>query len=170
MRAAPSCGTASHPTGRGARPTTRPARAALAALVVLTGALAGCASGVEVTSPAQATSAPCTAVAANWPEHVGGHARADVRDDPAGVAAWGDPAIIARCGVAPLAPTTQECLGVDDVDWVLEPLSDGTRFTSYGRSPAMEILVPRTYAPEPLVLGAFTQAARQLPATQRRCS
>lgn len=147
----------------------RPWRRSLAALAAVA-SLAGCASGLEVTSPAQAGSPECAALAAAWPERVADHARVQVRDDPTGVAAWGDPAIIARCGVAPPAPTTKECISVDDVDWVVDPLSDGTRFTSYGRSPAVEILVPRAYAPEPLVLGAFTDAARHLPATQRRCS
>ncbi|BDZ58711.1 hypothetical protein [Barrientosiimonas endolithica] len=43
-------------------------------------------------------------------------------------------------------------------------------FTTYGREPAIEVLVPKDYAPEPLVLGAFTEAAQQIPQGPRRCS
>ncbi|MDO5711225.1 MAG: DUF3515 family protein [Micrococcales bacterium] len=148
---------------------TGPSGARIGAAAALILVLASCATGVQAASPAQATGAACAAVIRHWPQRVAHRDRVSVRDEPAGIAAWGDPAIIARCGVPPPAPTTNECIGVDDIDWVLEPLSDGARFTTYGRSPAVEILVPHSYAPEPLVLGAFTAAARQLPTTDRRC-
>jgi hypothetical protein len=84
--------------------------------------------------------------------------------------AWGDPAIIATCGWPALGPTTDECLEVDGVHWVVEQLSDGAKFTTYGRDPAIEVLVPAAYAPEPLLLPAFRAAARALPDNGRRCS
>lgn len=136
---------------------------------VLSLLLSGCAQRVEVAAATRASSAECAEVAARWPQRVADRERVAVRDEPSGVAAWGDPAIIARCGVAPPGPTTVECLAVDDVDWLVEPLSDGSRFTTFGRSPALEVLVPRDYAPEPLVLGAFTTTADQLPRTDLRC-
>jgi hypothetical protein len=86
------------------------------------------------------------------------------------VRAWGDPAIIARCGVATPAPTTEDCLTVNEVDWVATPLSDGTKFVTYGRDPALEVLIPRSDVPEGSLLPAFTAAARTLPATGRHCS
>ena len=129
--------------------------------------LAGCAGAVDVGVPALATQAPCQQLP--WPHQVAGHGRVETTSDSPAVAAWGDPAIIARCGVAAPPPTTLECIGVDDVDWIIEPLSDGTRFTTYGRNPAMQVLVPNEYSPEPLVLGGFTQVARTLPETGRRC-
>ena len=67
-------------------------------------------------------------------------------------------------------PTTDQCLGVSGVDWVAHRLSDGVRFTTYGRSPAIEVLVPSDYSPEPLLLGAFTRAAQAVPQGERRCS
>ena len=78
--------------------------------------------------------------------------------------------MIARCGLAPLGPTTEECLRVDDIDWVVRKLSDGAAFTTFGRDPAIEVLVPRAYSPEPLLLPAFGAAARALPANGRTCS
>lgn len=129
--------------------------------------MAGCSSATQVAPPAGATLVPCSAPA--WPAVVAGHERGATTPDSPATAAWGDPAIIARCGVPAPPPTTLECLAVDDVDWVVEPLSDGSRFTTYGRSPALQVLVPDAYAPEPLVLGAFTAVARTLPATRRHC-
>jgi len=43
------------------------------------------------------------------------------------------------------------------------------RFTTYGRSPAIEILVPNAYKPEPLLLPAFGEAVSAIPAGERHC-
>ena len=89
-------------------------------------------------------------------------------DSPA-ARAWGDPAIVAVCGYEPPGPSTLECVAVDGVDWIVQRRSDGVQFTTYGRSPAMDVLVPAAYAPEPLQLPAFSAAARSLPETGRHC-
>lgn len=83
--------------------------------------------------------------------------------------AWGDPAVIARCGLAAIGPTTDPCLDVSGIDWVAHQLTDGVRFTTYGRSPAIEVLVPSAYHPEPLLLPAFTAAASAIPQGPRHC-
>jgi hypothetical protein len=85
------------------------------------------------------------------------------------VRAWGEPAIIARCGLPAIGPTTDTCLDVSGIDWVAHQLTDGVRFTTYGRSPAIEVLVPRAYKPEPLLLPAFGAAAAAIPAGPRHC-
>lgn len=131
--------------------------------------MTGCGGTVEVAVPAGAGSAACRAAAASWPATVANQHRVQVRAGPPAVAAWGDPAIIARCGVSPPGPTTLDCIDVSGIDWVVEPLTDGVRFTSYGRTPAIEVLVPGAYRPEPLLLPAFTAAAGQLPRGSRRC-
>lgn len=131
--------------------------------------LSGCSSAVEVAPTTLASSDTCRAVTAAWPATAGGQERREVSDDTAG-AAYGDPAIIARCGVAALGPTTDDCIEVDGMGWVAQPLSDGTRFTTFGRDPAVEVLVPRAYAPEPLLLPAFTRAAELLPKNSLACT
>lgn len=83
------------------------------------------------------------------------------------VRAWGDPAIIARCGVSSPGPTTDECFTVDGIDWVGVPLSDGYRFVTYGRSPAIEVLIPKKY--EGWSVAAFTAAAKTIPQGPRHC-
>jgi hypothetical protein len=77
--------------------------------------------------------------------------------------------VIARCGVAAPGPTDTECVEVDGVGWIPETLSDGTRFTSFGTEPALEVLVPKKYSPEPLLLPAFSAAAQNLPANGLAC-
>ncbi|WP_284305895.1 DUF3515 family protein [Mobilicoccus caccae] len=134
--------------------------------------LAGCGGPVEVAPAPAATSDACTSAASAWPEEVAGAARADTRPASGATAAWAagaDPAIIGRCGVPVPGPTTLECIAVDDVDWIAERLDDGMRFTTYGRDPAVEILVPDHYAPEPLVLSAFGTVAGLGEPTGHRC-
>ncbi len=84
-------------------------------------------------------------------------------------AAWGDPPLIARCGLPSPGPTTEDCVVVNGVDWVIHPLSDGTRLTTYGRDPAIELLVPGAYGPAPLLLPAFDGAAHALPRNGHAC-
>jgi hypothetical protein len=108
--------------------------------------------------------------ATRWPDTVSGQAPVETTAGSPAVVAWGDPPVVARCGLAALPPTTQECLAVDGVDWVVRELSDGAAFTTFGRDPAIEVLVPDAYAPEPLQLPAFADAARALPANGRTCT
>ena len=86
------------------------------------------------------------------------------------MSAWGDPPIIARCGLPAPAPTTDSCVVVDGVDWVVRELTDGTAAVTFGREPAIEVLVPQEHGPVPLLLPAFGGAARSLPETGRHCS
>jgi len=131
--------------------------------------LAGC-GPVEVAEPELASAPACTRVAKHWPDTVADQER--VETDPKGPAmhAWGDPPIIARCGMPALGPTEQQCIDVSGVDWVAEELSDGTRMTTFGRDPALEVIVPEEYGPAPLLLPAFEEAAKELPTNELSCS
>lgn len=131
--------------------------------------LSGCSSAVEIVPTSLANGDVCREVTSAWPADVGDHARREVSDASAG-AAYGDPAIIARCGVPALGPTTDDCIEVDGMGWVAQKLSDGTRFTTFGRDPAIEVLIPSDYAPEPLLLPAFSAAAEKLPKNSLACS
>ncbi len=119
--------------------------------------------------PDGAADPACAAAAAQWPETLDGHERVETDPVSQAVQAWGDPAVIARCGVPALAPTTDPCVGVNGVDWVAEELSDGTRLTTYGRDPAIEVLVPTEYGPAAMVVTAFDRAAKALPANGHTC-
>lgn len=98
--------------------------------------------------------------------------------------AWGteDAAIVLRCGVEPPAPTTDRCLGVTssdgtEIDWI-NPENDSElipshadleigswTFITYGRAPAVEIVVPAALQIEPAdVLQGVSLAVSQAPA------
>lgn len=128
---------------------------------------ATCSSAVEVQPAPHADDKACRSVP--WPADVSGRARVETTATSASVAAWGHPAIIARCGFDEVPPTTEDCVTVDGVDWVVRPLSNGSAATTFGTDPAIEVLVPQSYGPAPLQLPAFTAAARALPRTDRRC-
>ncbi|MTB72146.1 hypothetical protein GGG17_09225 [Arsenicicoccus sp. MKL-02] len=125
---------------------------------------------VEVAAGPADTSSACVAARAHWPTSVAGEPRRDDLVGAESAAAWGSPAIIARCGLAPQPPSTDQCIDVSGTDWVVQRLTDGTRLTSYGTDPAIEVLVPERYAPAPLRVGAFADAVRSLPSTGRRCT
>ncbi|HET8614154.1 MAG TPA: DUF3515 family protein [Actinomycetales bacterium] len=125
---------------------------------------------VEVSVPAHGSDPACARMAAELPEQLLHEARVATSVSSPAVAAWGDPAIIWRCGVEPPGPTIEVCQAVNGVDWVVDPLDDGTGFTTYGRSPAVQVLVPKAYAPEAFALTALSAAVSQVPQGDHRCS
>ncbi|SOC55180.1 DUF3515 family protein [Ornithinimicrobium cerasi] len=119
----------------------------------------------------ESDSPACERVADSWPARVGNLEPRVTAVQSRGVAAWGDPPIVARCGKAPLGPTEDPCIDINGVDWVATVLDDGgTMFTTYGRTPAVEVLVPADYETAPLWLPAFTDAASAIDQTLGRCS
>lgn len=147
-------------------PASRLLPAALACLL-----LAACGdTPVRAVPFEQADSPACREVAAHWPQTVGDLTPRVTAVQSDAVAAWGDPPIVARCGKQPPGPTTDQCIDVNGIDWVATELDDGTMFTTYGRSPAVEVLVPDAYDTAPLWLPAFTEAAGQVEQTLGHCS
>ena len=151
-------------------------RALVVALVVIVTAGLGLAvlltrtGPVDVALPPMADDPACQAVGRLWPTEIAGR---DTRDtDPASTAAsaWGDPPVIARCGLPALGPTTDQCISIDGIDWVAQDLSDGTRLTTFGRDPAIEVLVPKESKADASTLAAFAPAAKKIAQGERRCS
>jgi hypothetical protein len=142
--------------------------AALALLLVV--AAAACSDQVHTTVPAGGTDPGCTRLGRALPQTLLKHHRR--KTDPASpaLAAWGDPAIVLRCGVSPPGPTTDQCISVDGVDWVARPVDGGYDFTTYGREPAVQVLVPKHYAPEAFALTGLAAAVSGIPQGEHRCS
>lgn len=130
--------------------------------------LSACAAAVEVAPPDRVSDPACAEVA--WPDTLADQPRTPTDPEGPWVAAWGGPAIIARCGLPALEPTSLDCVAVDDVDWIVRELSDGTAMSTYGTDPAIEVLVPAAYGPGPLLLPAFGDAARALPTNGQACA
>ena len=133
----------------------RPAALLAATTLVL---LAGCATTIPTTVGPDATDPVCADVVLSTPDELSGLARKDTNAQA--TTAWGEPeaAIILRCGVQPLGPTTDRCVTVESadgtsVDWVVTQgdtdSSEGdATFTTYGRVPAVEVLVPASVRKE----------------------
>ncbi len=157
---------------RAARRRLLVAAAGLLVLGVAGGVLYAVRSPDGIAAPAHV--AACESPMTLMPQTVGRQPAGEVTvaegTDQRDVRQWGDPAIIATCGWPALGPTSDQCLDVDGVDWVAHELTDGVRFTTFGRDPAIEVLVPDAYAPAPLLLPAFNPAARALPQNARTCS
>lgn len=137
--------------------------------LALMATLAACGDDTVKATPADSAADPlCAKASRHWPSTVSGQKSRKVSTDSATVHAWGDPAIIARCGVTPPKPTASGCVSVDGIDWVGSKLSDGGRYVTYGRVPAIEVLVPTKYNELP-PLGAFTAAADEIPQGTHKC-
>ncbi|GGY10564.1 hypothetical protein GCM10010358_73830 [Streptomyces minutiscleroticus] len=91
----------------------------------------------------------------------------------AGTTAWGDGKIVLRCGVTPLDPTTNLCMTVDGVDWVLDEAkakNSGPRaLTTYGRHPAIEVTINDSALSPGDVLVDLNRTVKQIPQGDRKC-
>jgi hypothetical protein len=123
-----------------------PLIAAAAALL----ATAGCAGGprVEVPSPPPDQAARCAALHRELPGTVDGLERTEPEPASELTAAWGDSAIVLRCGVPrPERMSDAQSQGVeaDGVNWLLEETADGPRFTTAYREAYVEVRMDRRY-------------------------
>jgi hypothetical protein len=124
---------------------------------------------VSVTAPPD-TSAPtvatCARVISALPLQLAGAdlRRTESKPPSASIVAWGDPAIVLRCGVARparLNPSlTRELFYVDKVLMLPARESDHTVFTVIDRSIYVDVSVPTSYPQPPL--GPIADAVRQV--------
>lgn len=144
--------------------------AALAAAL----ALAGCASPHYVEAAPYAGDPGCAEVMLAVPEVVGGLEYRTTTSQA--TASWGEEfAIVARCGVEPPGPTTDECLAITTstvaVDWVIREEGEQWVATTFGLSPALEVTVPTIRADEAVgdVLTELSDAAALAPSNGLEC-
>nr|WP_194720335.1 DUF3515 family protein [Cellulosimicrobium arenosum] len=112
--------------------------------------MGACAPRITVPVAPDATDPLCADVVLAVPDSLGDELE-KVGTTSQATAAWGEPgaAVTLRCGVEPPGPTTDLCQSVESeggtVDWVVRELDDGTwTFTTYGRDPAVQVVVPAT--------------------------
>jgi hypothetical protein len=138
-----------------------------AALLTVT-SLAACSDGSVSAAPHASDPACRTALGKLPPTLLG---RKLGTSSATGTAVYGEPTIVVRCGVDPLGPTQLRCLSVNDVDWVVDDRNDPLVFTSFGRSPAVEVRIPASY-PKENDSGALIDlqpAVQGLPRTTLHC-
>jgi len=112
-----------------------------AAILLILGSLAGCTAAVPMQAAEDTTNPVCAEIVVRLPDDIDGHERRET--DAQGTGAWGDPAVILlTCGVAVPGPSTQRCVTIDGVDWLVDDSEEGRGvFTTYGRDPAVQVVV-----------------------------
>jgi hypothetical protein len=105
---------------------------------------------VPPPTPEGADALACATLKAQLPEPLDGLGKTATSPQSAFVTAWGDPAVVLRCGVptpTTLEPTSQ-LITIDGVAWFPEQLERGYLFTTVGRAVNVEVSVPDAYSPE----------------------
>jgi hypothetical protein len=151
-----------------ARPRTRTIRRAVPAALLVAGAsLAGCSAPVSVQAAPGAADPACAPLLLALPETLGDAAIRKTTSQA--TAAWGDPsAVVLRCGVASPGPTTDRCVSVNGVDWVIKEGDPYYTLTTFGREPATELLLDDSRISSATVLASLSSAVAKVPAT-RHC-
>lgn len=149
---------------RPSRRLTRTVATATAATVLAGLSLAGCARTVIVDPAQDAADPKCADIMLRLPDQISGEL--ERKTSSQGTKAWGDPNIaVLRCGVTPPGPTTDQCVSVSGVDWISKSAADDDDtwvFTSYGRTPAVEVLVNRKAESGSNVLAAVSPSLRAI--------
>jgi hypothetical protein len=107
----------------------------------------------------------CSDLVDALPDTVDGQSRRDVEPDLPYVAAWGDPAILLRCGVPQpeqYSPTA-EVFPINGVPWLPVDGVGGQVFFTTDRSVWVRVDVPDRYAPEANALVDLADAVSTLP-------
>lgn len=139
--------------------------AAVAAIAPMALLLSGCTTPVPMTPAADANNPECANVIVRLPDTVGEQAKRETNAQATG--AWGNPAAaLLTCGVDVPGPTTLPCVSIDDIDWIEDdsqaPLY---RYTTYGRTPAVEVVIDSQAISGTSVLVDVSGAVGVLPQT-----
>ena len=140
--------------------------AALTAAAILLAGAAACAQPVGVEPAPSASEPVCAELLLELPNELGGQQRRSTTSQAS--RAWGDPAIVLRCGVDPLPPTTEGCVNIlaedgTEVDWVVIEDAESASFITYGRLPAVEVTIPGEYAGDQTIMTELSAVVAALP-------
>jgi hypothetical protein len=115
--------------------------------VVAASILSGCTAAVPMQSADGANDPDCAQVVVHLPDTVGPDSDPQQRreTDAQGTGAWGTPStVLLRCGVESPAISDLPCNDIQGVDWLSEDGpedGDAFTFTTYGRTPAVQVVV-----------------------------
>jgi hypothetical protein len=139
-----------------------------AAAVALVAGLAGCTNTVSMGAAPDANAAACAAAQVRLPAQTA--SKYALRNTTAqSTAAWGSPAaVLYHCGVAVPTVSDLPCFSLGSVDWLRDDRGDTLVFTTFGRSPAVQVVVDAKKATSS-VLGDLGDAVSTLPKDGHRC-
>ena len=151
--------------------TRRGVTAALAPALLLITALTGCSPIVALDPAAHANDPACADVIVRLPQTVQNLQRRETNAQATG--AWGDPAqVLLRCGVTVPTVSDLPCVQIDnDVYWLRDDSNAPNYvFTSYGRSPAVAVVVDQRKLAPGLVLSDLDSVIAFTKPNGRVCS
>ncbi len=126
--------------------------------------LSGCAATVNLEAAEDANNPACAEVSVRYPDQIGDLAQRWTNAQA--TTAYGEPAaILVRCGLEPVFVSTLPCVTASSVDWLVDDSSaPNFRFISFGRTPAVEVIVDSEIASGVSALDGLAQAVSKLPA------
>ena len=132
------------------------------AAIALTLSLSACSPTVSLEPAADANNPGCADVIVRLPDAVDGQERRTTNAQS--TAAWGNPAtVILRCGIEPVEISTLPCVTANGVDWIIdESAKPSFRFISFGRDPAVEVIVDSENAVGVNVLDSLSPAVQSI--------
>ncbi len=138
-----------------------------AAAIALTLSLSACSPTVSLEPAADANNPGCADVIVRLPDAVDGQERRSTNAQS--TAAWGNPAtVILRCGIAPVEISTLPCVTANGVDWIIdESAKPSFRFISFGRTPALEVIVDSENAVGVNALDSLAEAVKSIEPTKK---
>ncbi|WP_454119084.1 DUF3515 family protein [Microbacterium lacticum] len=151
----------------------RPRVPALILVVAAAATLTGCSGTVSMTPAKGANDPACAAVTVRLPDAVDGQQRRWTDAQATGAWADGDgrTTVLLTCGLEPPAPSTLPCETAGGVDWLIDDAeAPNYRFTTYGRTPALEVYLDYDEVSARTVLDALGTAVQQLPASGAACT
>jgi hypothetical protein len=138
--------------------------ASLAGLFVLS----GCSPIANVQAADDAGNPVCAEMMVVLPPEISDQQKRQTNSQATAV--WGDPAqLVLRCGVTAPPPSTDPCVSVNGVDWLAKEGEKSWTLTTYGRTPATELVFDPNVIPSSTVLATLSSAASKIPA-QRNCT
>ncbi|MBF4629455.1 DUF3515 family protein [Curtobacterium flaccumfaciens] len=142
--------------------------AIVGAVIALAAGLTGCTNAVSMSAAPSANAAACAAVQVRLPATV--DSKFDLRNTNAqATAAWGDPEVaIYHCGVAVPTVSDLPCFSQGGVDWIRDDRGDQVVYTTFGRSPAVQVVVDSTKTTSSVVQ-ELSDAVSSLPKDGHEC-
>lgn len=148
----------------------RPSRTtALVGLVVaLVGGLTGCTNAVAMAPAPSANAEACAAAQVRLPATV--DSKFPLRNtDAQSTAAWGDPEVaLYHCGVSVPTVSDLPCFELGGVDWIRDDRGEEIVYTTFGRDPAVQVVIDTTKTTNQVVQDV-TDAVATLPKDGHRC-
>jgi len=137
-----------------------------AAAIALTLSFSACSPTISLEPAADANNPGCAEVIVRLPDAVDGQERRTTNAQS--TAAWGNPAtVILRCGIEPVEISTLPCVTSNGVDWIVDDSDKPSfRFITFGRTPALEVIVDSENAVGVNALDSLAEAVKSIEPTK----